>query len=448
MNLKNKKCLVWDNGLFVSLAVTLSKSFGKALYYCPWVTGFPTSQLQMIGVGVTGIDRVESPWPHIDDVDLFVFPDVYEADIQTYLVGLGKRVWGCRSGAELEIDRGKSKKISAGLGIDIGPYKVMTGVDELRAHLQKHDDQFVKISKTRGDMETFHAAKYDTVAPKLTELEYRLGAKKDLMQFIVEDNTGPAVEIGYDGYAIDGQYAKQCLIGVEAKDTAYVARQMAYAKIPASVKSVNAKLAPQLKKYQYRGFLSTEIRDTEDGHAYLIDPCARLGSPPGELYQLIVENLGEILWHGAEGILIEPEFAGEWGAELILKSDAVAENWVKVTVPKEYEQNVKLRYYTEHDGSSYVIPQANKMTFLGAVVTYGDTAEEAIEQCKDIAKTVDALEIDSNPAALDDAVTDLQKIIGPPAAPPSRFQSMVDELLHSGKISQRAYDRLIEEHSA
>jgi len=447
-SLKNKTALVWDNGLFVSLAVTLSRSFGRVLYYCPWVTGFPTSQLQMIGMGVPGIERVDSPWPYIDDVDIFVFPDVYEADEQAYLVSLGKRVWGCRGGSELEIDRAASKKIAKGLGIEIGPYKTMTGIEKLRAHLKAHDDQYVKISRTRGDMETFHSPNYEAIDSKMNEIDYKLGPKADLMEFIVEDNTGPAIEVGYDGYSVDGQFPNSCLVGVEAKDTAYVAKQVRYSRIPAPVRGVNDKLSPQLRKYGYRGFLSTEIRSTESGHDYLIDPCCRSGSPPGELYQLIVENLADIIWYGADGVLVDPEFAGKWGAELILTSESAADSWVKVSFPKEHEENVKLRYYTEKDGKKYVIPQGNKMTFLGAVVGYGDTAQEAIGKVTEIAKTVEALDIQSKPEALNDALADLKDMLaktgGDKTEPKEQVQA--EAAVKAGRISSRQYEKMAEQH--
>jgi hypothetical protein len=50
------------------------------------------------------------------------------------------------------------------------------------------------------------------------------------------------------------------------------------------------------------------VRCTKDGKAYLIDPCCRAGSPPNELYQLMISNLADVIWYGAEGLVIEPEF--------------------------------------------------------------------------------------------------------------------------------------------
>ena len=442
MILKMKTALVWDNGLFVSLAVTLTKHFGTVYYFCPWVIGFPTSQLMMIGDGYPGVRRVLSPWSLLDDIDIFIFPDVFEADIQEYLVSIGKRVWGCRSGAELENDRVKAKEISEKVGIGIGPYNVVRGMDGLRRYLKSHDDQYVKISLTRGDFETFHAPSYEQIKSQLDEIAYQLGPRVENMRFVCEDNTGPAVEIGYDGYTIDGRFPRKNLLGVEAKDTAYVAK-VVNANAAQSVQDVNTKLSPVLEGYEYRGFFSTEIRCIEDeSGSCLIDTCSRMGSPPGELYQMMLKNIGEIIWHGASGTLIEPEFAGKWGAEAILTSDAAEKNWVQVSYPDSVQDNIKLRYCTMINGKQYVIPQANGMKFLGAVVAYGGTAKEAIERCREIAEQVEAVDLKTGADALDSAYEDLNKLLAD-ARPPTATSRRANELMAAGRISKRQYDEAI-----
>lgn len=181
VNLSSKCCLVYDNGVFTALAVTLAKSFGRVLYYVPWTSGMPKSNARLIGEGLPGVERIDDPFDHFDEVDIWIFPDVYEAGFQKWLVAQGKRVFGCRGGAELEIDRPKSKEASKKLGIDVGPYKVITGLDSLRRYLKSHDDQWVKISGTRGDMETFGAKSYDKVEVRLNELEHKLGAYTKIM---------------------------------------------------------------------------------------------------------------------------------------------------------------------------------------------------------------------------------------------------------------------------
>lgn len=441
-NLKQKCALVYDNGVFTELAVTLGKQFGRVLYYVPWTSGMPKSNALLIGHGLPGVERVENPWDHFDEIDIWIFPDVYEAGLQKYLAGCGKRVWGCRGGAELEIDRPKSKESSKKLGIDIGPYKVITGLDALRKHLKVNDDQWVKISGTRGDMETFGAKTYSQVETRLDELEHNMGAMKKIMEFTVEEAIPDAIETGYDGYVIDGKFPRGAMTGVEIKDEAYVMKVTSYDKLPAQVQSVNDKLRPALKRYGYRGFISTEVRCTKDGKAYLIDPCCRAGSPPNELYQNLIENLAEVIWHGAEGTLIEPEFRAKWGAEVLLISEWADQNWQHITFPPKVRDNIKLRNFCRIEGEYYVIPQWTGCAEVGAVVAMGNTAEEAIAEVKRIAELVEGHLLDKPVDALDQAQEQLAKVLGPDK-PKSKLEREADQLLAKGRISQKQYDKRI-----
>ncbi len=441
-DLKKKTVLVYDYGQFVELAVTLSKSFGRTLYYAPWTGGgAPTSRILRVGDGFPKVERVKYWEPLIDDIDLFVFPDVYDAPLQQYLVSLGKNVWGCRAGAELELDRVAAKKLLKALGIDVPPYVQIIGFDALRAHLKTHKDQWVKISETRGDMETFHSPDYAAVEQRLDELAHTLGAKKKVMQFVVEQGVPDAVEVGYDGYAIDGQFPQTSLVGVEVKCEAYVGRTMRYAQLPQAVQSVNDKLAPALKRYGYRGFLSTEIRCKGD-KAYLIDPCARCGSPPSELYQVMIENLGEILWEGAQGIVVEPEYRARWGAMVMLNSEWAEDNWQQVRFPDAIRERVKLHNATVIDGEYYVIPHSDGRSQIGAVIGMGDSAQAAIADCEKAAEQVKGLDLKMPTQALEQARDQLAKVIGP-QKPASRLHREAEMLHREGRISDKQLDRVM-----
>lgn len=442
---KGKCCLVYDHGLFLELARTLSRDFGRVLYYAPWETGAPKSALRCIGEGVDGIERVSSIWPHVDGVDLFVFADVYEGALQEYLAKLGKRVWGCRMGEELELDRAAVKEHCAALGIDIGPYTVLHGLDALRTHLKRHKNQFVKIPALRGDMETFKADSYELIEPRLNELANNVASKT--MEFICEDEIPDAIEVGYDGYTVDGRFPKEGIVGVEVKDQAYVCSAMAYRDMPASVRGVNAKLAGTLRDYSYRGFISTEIRATQDGKAYLIDPCARCGSPPSELYQVMIGNLADVMWEGSEGIVIEPELAKPFGAELLLISEWADKNWQHVEFPKSIRDHVKLRNLMMIDGEHYVAPQCNGTTAVGAVVAMGDTQEQAIAECKRLAEMVEGYSIEKPAQALDKAGEQLTDILGEQQTK-SKAEQRRDGLARRGRISPKAAARMREKADA
>ena len=444
-NLRKKTVLVWDSGIFVEMARRLAEDFGKVYYFAPWASGYPTSRGLLIGAGDDTFERIEDPWPLITDdkIDLYVFPYCYEGHIQHYLASIGKRVWGCRRGMELELDRPKAKEMMAKAGVPIGDYKEIIGLDALRKYLKTNDDAWIKINSTRGDMETFHAPTYEKIEPRLDDLEHNLGAKKKIMKFIVEKGIPDAIEGGYDGFCIDGQFPKVGITGIEVKDKGYVGRTMRYADIPAPVRLVNDALVPHFKGYKYRGFWSSEVRISPEGVGYPIDLTARAGSPPSELYQNMISNLDEVIWYGAEGILIEPEYTDVWGAEVLLHSDWADKNWAHIEFPKELRRNIKLRNYTVIEGEHYIVPQLCGMPEVGAVVATGKTAKEAIDRAKDIAEQVEGYYLEAPIEAMDEAIADLKKILGASASKPaSKEQTAANAALKAGTISQRQYEKM------
>lgn len=410
MRYKNKTALVFDNGLFTELAVKLARDFGKVYYYMPWQSAYVKSNIMLPGKGLSGVTRVDRFFELLPELDIIVFPDVYEADLQSYLEKQGKRVWGSRHGDELELFRADSKKHMAKLGIDVGPWKLVKGIAELREYLKTHDDQYVKISRTRGDFETFHAETYEIVKPKLDKLEHQLGAKGTITEFIVEEAINDAVELAYDGWTIDGEFPKNTMVGIEVKDRGYVGKATRYADLPQPVKDVNQKLSPTLRDYGYRNFFAAEMRVTKDGKAYVIDPCCRLGAPPNEMMMEMVTNLSDIIWHGAMGEIVEPIFAAKWAAELLLISEEADNSWVPFEFPASIRDRVKLRDATRIDGTYYCVPQASGHPEIGAVVGMGDTMDDAIKDCRALAEKVKGYYVETFPQTLDDATEQIKKL--------------------------------------
>jgi hypothetical protein len=406
MKYKGKTALIYDNGLFVEWASLLAKDFSTVYYYTPWESSFPKSNSLLIGEGMPGVTRVKSIWERevFDTTDLWIFPDIYSGELQQHLADdCGKRVWGSRSGEDLELNRPASKEFCRSIGIPIGPYEVVTGLDNLREYLAENPDQWVKISTTRGDMETFYSKNYKLIEPRLDALEQTLGAKKKIMQFTVEPSLEPAIETGYDGFCIDGKYPKSAMLGVEIKDKGYVVENRPYDELPDQVKLVNDKLSPWFEKAKYRGFWSTEIRVMNDDKGYLIDPCPRAGSPPNELYQMMISNWADILWEGADGVLVEPEFVANYGAELLIISEWADKNWLALEFPKGIKDNVKLRNCCYIDGKHYVAPQWTGYPEVGAIVAVGDSKEDAMKNCRALAEKVEGYYVSVFAECLDSA---------------------------------------------
>lgn len=410
MEFKDKVCMVIDNGLFIELAITLTKSFGKVYYHTPWVNAFPQSNTRIVGCGIPGIERCNDYWEVKDEIDLWVFPDIYCGGLQTELVSQGKRVWGSRHGDELELYRPETKEYLKSVGVNIGNYKVITGIKALREHLKANDNQYVKVSTTRGDMETFKSKNYSLVEPKLDELEYKLGAKKSIMKWVVEDAILDAVEVGYDGYTIDGQFPEKAMAGIEVKDKSYLGTFKDYDKMCKQVRDVNSRVAPALKEYEYKNFFCCEMRVKKDGSAWVIDPMTRFGSPPGELVQNMYTNLAEILWYGAEGTMVQPISKAKYGAEVLIHSSWADKNWQPIEFPLELRDQYKFRNLCIIDEKYYVAPQGVGLPEIGAVVAEGDTKEEAISKCKKYCEQIEGYYIETYADSLDEATEEEEKL--------------------------------------
>jgi hypothetical protein len=407
---KNKSVCVYDNGLFVELAIKLSESFGKVYYYSPWESAFPKSNQTLIGFQIKEIIRVNNFWDIIDDIDLFCFPDVYSGSIQLHLESLNKRIWGSKKGEELELYRNESKQYMKSIDIPIGNYTVIKGTNDLKKYLKENENKYVKISVTRGDTETFFSENYNIIESKIDDLECKLGARKYITEFIVEDSIDNAVETGYDGYCIDGIFPKSGICGIEIKDKGYVGIFKNYEEIPQEIISFNEKISDTLKKYKYRNFISTEIRITQDKIPYIIDPCMRAGSPPSEIYINMYKNLADIIWNGSEGKCIEPVVENKYAIEVILSSKWADNNWQIIQFPAELRDNIKFRDLTFINNNYYVIPQQTGHSEIGALIVLGNSFDEVKEKIKEYSQMIKGYDLYVHTEIIDEGFEEIEKL--------------------------------------
>ena len=172
----------------------------------------------------------------------------------------------------------------------------------------------------------------------------------------------------------------------------------------------NEKMRPVLAAYNWRGFLSTEVRIGKDMDPYMIDLCARAPSPPNELYQMQYENLAECIWSGANGIVVEPEATAKYGAEIMLHSSWADKAWQPISFPDDIREYVKLRNATKIDGVYYAIPQACGLPECGAVIGLGDTLEEALDHAVENAEQVTGYYLEAKMGAIDDIREQCKKL--------------------------------------
>lgn len=407
---KTKSVCVFDQGLFCELARTLAKSFGRVGYFRPYMDQFTKQNLFLVGSGIPNVERIEDFWGSLDDWDLFVFPDTNHGSEQAHLEKLGKRVWGSRYGEDLELFRAETKEVLKREGFHVGPYKVIVGLANLREFLQNNSDVYVKISRFRGDFESFHSPNYPAIRLHLDKIAHQLGQAQDITEFVVEKAIPDAVEIGYDGYSVDGQFPAAACCGLEVKDKGYVGHFLAADKQPKQLSDINSKMVSLLAADRYRNFFSLEARVTKDGTPWVIDPCCRFGSPPSEMLQEMYTNLPDILWNGAEGKCVDPIPAAEWGAELILHAPEASETWQPVLFPPKLRDSVKLRNFSVIGGVHCVMPQGVRLPEIGAVVGLGNSMEEAIAKATEVSKQLKGYGMDFFNDCFEEAQSSLEKL--------------------------------------
>lgn len=409
-DLKTKSCLVYDYGTFVSVAERLAKDFGKVYYYSPWESSFPQMEYIKIGEGLEGVERIDYFWDYIDDADCIVFTDVIGADRQVLLDLLNKNVWGSRRGEKLELNRQEMKELLKDLNLPVNKYDVIKGITALREYLKKNKEIWVKIDCFRGDFESFFSYNYDYIETRIDEIEKQSGILKDLIEFICEENLPDRVELAYDGHSIDGQFPEKGMIGIEIKDEAYISVFTDYNKFPQPVIEFNEKMSPILRNYKYRNFFSPEIRIGKDKKGYMIDCCARFGSPCSEVYQLLFDNFSDIIWNGSRGICIDPVSKYKYAAEVIIHCNWAERNWLPILRPEKYKDNIKFRNVTVQNGVHYIVPQYVSCPEVGSVVAVGNSIDECIEQIEEITQQIKGFYIEFPIKTFDEAKEQIAKL--------------------------------------
>lgn len=407
-DLSSKTVLVLDSGLFLPLAFRLARDFGKVLFYAPDSAPFPTPNVAVIGDGFDQVERVSDLWVHHVPWDLIVIPDVGHSDLQMGLSGGGLPIFGSKTGDFLELDRQKLKDFQHESGLEVPPYEVVVGLSNLRSYIKEHPDCYVKISKYRGLTETHHAINETVDGPWLDMLAVKLGPLADRFRFIVEQPIEAVAEEGFDGFCIDGKFPKVAVHGLEGKDKSYLGAVVPYEELPEQLRQVNEKLSPVLSKHRYRNFFSTEVRITEDGLGYLVDPTCRHASPAGECLHELVGNLSDIIWEGARGNLVEPEYTAKFAAQAIIDHPGDHEHWRLLEVPKEVEQWVKIYACCQVDGALAIPPFLWSSEIIGSVVGIGDTIEDAIDALKEHAEALDGQGLTVHIESLVDVLKSIQ----------------------------------------
>lgn len=368
-------CVV-DHGLFPHIAICCAEKFDHVFYTGPSIEVMERLKDAAIGDGFDNITRVRSWLDVKGQCDLYVFPDIGFAAEQRELVSQGFPVWGHHGADALEIRKGLFLDTLESLGMDVPPHVRIVGLDNLKDHLRDAEDKYVKISKYRGDWETFHFRNWAVDESALDYHSHRLGPLKNKLTFYVFDKIDTPIEDGIDTFCIDGNWPKRVLHAMERKDKSLIGGIQDMSEIHEDIRSVNELFGPVLGRYGYRGAFSTEVRPP-----YFIDPTCRFGSPPSQLQTSLITNLPEIIWAGANGEIVEIESDDPMGAQVLITSDRDKEESLVFQMPNELRPFVKSSFSCEVDGDLVVLPNPLE-NWAGWLVATGGTISEVIDTLK------------------------------------------------------------------
>lgn len=434
LNLKDKSCIVRDYGLFTDTAQSLVKFFKDVYYYCDWQDDFPNSLKGRIGMDFDGIKRVQEFYKYKNKVDLIVGFDTYSEDWVNDLRNQGKRVWGAGQAESLELERWNMRKLQYKIGLptqdtlkiksleDLELYfrginnkvKLLTGSENkefsnsILADVEKRydnfsEDYYISESKSkdkvinewlngaknkyvksnmRGDIETFFAPDFDSSLSKFNSLSEKFGHRQDAkeIEFVIEEAM-EGIEPGFDGIQVNGQFLSPTAYGYEKKGSGYVCRFCDYEQLPEPIKYINKKLSPILKKLSPTScFFSHEFLIGKDKRPRLIDPTVRNPAPvPTAIMQEAIENLGEILWNGAEGKITKPVINCKYGAGVNFDSEWAKDHELEVEVDPKVRKFIKFRKAYKKGNKYYAI---SGFTSICTVIGLGNSVDEAINNVK------------------------------------------------------------------
>ena len=396
IDLSTKKVLFFDRGYYTSIAEKLAESYGKVYYYIPQSNPYPSSPVKKIGEGVKGLECIPDFWKVVDKVDIIVFMDCYDGDLQHWLRKKGYRVFGSGASEKLELDRPYLLECLKKVGLAVPKTYRAVGLDDLCKYLDGKTDKWLKRSYFRGDFETYHFKSKEHFQPWIDDLRERIGRGADDIEILVQNPVESSCEIGYDGFCIDGEFVnKNCLVGYEVKDKGYIGKIMD--KTPTILKHVNDKMSSIYKHHGYRGHYSSELRITKEGKPYFMDATCRAPTPPSQVMTEIYKNYGNIVWDIAEGEVPVMEPVAKYGAEIILYSPWNKTHELCVEIPKDISKWVKLYNQRYRGNIPYIVPNSGDGDF-GAAIGLGNTVKEAMEKCMDVASRViaDKLVYDEN----------------------------------------------------
>jgi hypothetical protein len=403
--------MIIETGWYCELAPRLAEEFETVYYWSPWQGDFPYSQDYAVGSGLENVMRVKDLWDFVPDVDLFVFPADGFEDIQWYLKSQGKRVWGSGYGSQMEADRVMLKNYLVQHDLPIIEYAITYGMESLYKLLHDEEDIYIKLSRgARGDTETYHHWNWELSRTWFNNLAAQLGPMSERQTFLWERPT-EGFEGGMDWIAVGQQYSNEALVGYEIKDSCYVSVVQRYSRISQKLTKSADALRDYFEAVKYANLVSTEVRIAEDGTAYMIDLAARFPWPPAGTQMANIENLGEMMWFGSAGTMVQPHYRKRFGVELNITAPSLSTDWLAVELSESARKHFMFHAACKFGNTYWLRPQhaAGDSGYVGTCIAIGDDFQSTKKLCIEMSEELKGQKLETDVSDLEKAEAEIAK---------------------------------------
>jgi hypothetical protein len=351
------RVLVFGTGIEFSHVLGLATAGHEVYYYTDYISPYPSFDDFATGYGFDNIRKIHNMFLHLDKVDKIITFDVYGGDLFSYLADKGYNTFGGGLATELELNRKFLKLMLKSSGIQTPEYKIVRGFKNIKPPC------VVKLSIFRGSAETFIINNEFEKRNYETKLRKEFGSFLDQMEFVVEEKLeldDRYVEVGIDAvYDYEnGGFLFPMLCGVEYKKGVYVGGVCnSLSELPKHLQETVIKLDPILKKFKYKGFLSTEeFVNTRGTDHYFLDITVRSPYPLGLGYRYAMKNFADVVLNR-----VRPVFRDKYYVAVPIKIEEAKDYFVYVDTPNpekdaryNFEALMKVRgeyYIPKGDGT-------------------------------------------------------------------------------------------------
>jgi len=400
-----------DYGSQIKFAQRMSEDFKVVFYWNPNVLdGFQDVKDVKLAEGINGIIKVKEWASVVGRIDIVCFTDCYEPELQQYFRDLDIPVFGSGYGSRIETDRLYLKQIMESVGLPIGKYEVVEGIDFLEYTLKEKENVYIK-SDNRGNFETTKWKNWKLSKGEIRRMRRDMGIFGMNERYIIEETIDAIAEPGIDAFCVDGVFPSIVGTGVELKDAGFLGTFMYYNELPKQIRDVTDKMAPIFRDLGYRGCFSNEVIIGKDKDGYLLDATCRLPNPPGDAMLNAITNYSECVINVANGIVPVLQYKHKYFCQLILKSDIAKIDDTPLIIPDQYKKYVAVKnLFIDNEGTYYYSRRGICMSEIGSVSGYGNTLKEAIEMATEISESIEAEDAHVDADCLKDGIDALKKI--------------------------------------